>query len=66
MMLDGGTYTSTGKNGCPAIYSTADITVKNAVCVSTGDSWIDSLEGEISCVNTNGYTLYIGGQSAAL
>ena len=34
MILDGGNYTSTGKNGCPAIYSTADITVKNAVCVS--------------------------------
>ena len=34
MLLDGGTYTSTGKNGCPAIYSTADITVKNATCVS--------------------------------
>ena len=34
MLLDGGSYTSTGKNGCPAIYSTADITVKNAVCVS--------------------------------
>ncbi len=34
MVLDSGIYTSTGKNGCPAIYSTADITVKNAVCVS--------------------------------
>ena len=34
MILDGGSYTSTGKNGCPAIYSTADITVKNALCVS--------------------------------
>ena len=34
MILDGGTYTSTGTNGCPAIYSTADITVQNAVCVS--------------------------------
>ncbi len=34
MVLDGGTYTSTGKNGCPAIYSTADITVKNAACIS--------------------------------
>ncbi len=34
MVLDGGTYTSTGTNGCPAIYSTADITVKNAVCKS--------------------------------
>ena len=28
MVLDDGSYTSTGKNGCPAIYSTADITVK--------------------------------------
>lgn len=35
MVLDGGTYTSNGSNGCPAIYSTADITVKNAECVST-------------------------------
>lgn len=34
MVLDGGIYTSTGKNGCPAIYSTADITVKNASCIS--------------------------------
>lgn len=34
MILDGGTYTSTGSNGCPAIYSTADITVRNADCVS--------------------------------
>ena len=32
--LDGGTYTSTGSNGCPAIYSTADITVSNALLVS--------------------------------
>ncbi len=34
MVLDGGNYTSTGSNGCPAIYSTADITVRNAECVS--------------------------------
>ncbi len=34
MVLDGGIYTSTGTNGCPAIYSTADITVRNAECVS--------------------------------
>ena len=34
MILSGGTYTSTGTNGCPAIYSTADITVSDAVCVS--------------------------------
>ncbi len=35
LVIDGGTYTSTGSNGCPAIYSTADITVNNAVCDST-------------------------------
>ncbi len=35
LVLDGGIYTSIGSNGCPAIYSTADITVKNAECVST-------------------------------
>ena len=34
MLLEGGVYTSKGTNGCPAIYSTADITVKNAVCIS--------------------------------
>ena len=34
MILDGGVYTSLGSNGCPAIYSTADITVRNATCVS--------------------------------
>ena len=34
MVIDGGTYTSLGKNGCPSIYSTADITVKNAECIS--------------------------------
>ena len=34
MVLDGGTYTSTGTNGCPAIYSTAEITVRNTECVS--------------------------------
>lgn len=34
MVIDGGTYTTTGTNGCPAIYSTADITVSNADLVS--------------------------------
>lgn len=35
MVIDGGSYTSNGKDGCPVIYSTADITVKNAEGVST-------------------------------
>ncbi len=34
MVIDGGIYTSEGSSGCPVIYSTADITVKNAVGVS--------------------------------
>ena len=34
MVIDGGSYTSKGSSGCPVIYSTADITVKNAVGVS--------------------------------
>ena len=34
MVLTGGSYTATGKNGCPAIYSTADITVSDALCAS--------------------------------
>jgi len=34
LTLTGGSYTSTGSNGCPAIYSTADITVSDALCVS--------------------------------
>ncbi len=34
IVIDGGTYTSTGKDGCPAIYSTADITVRNSECIS--------------------------------
>ena len=34
MEVDGGTYTSLGKNGCPAIYSTADIHVSNATLIS--------------------------------
>lgn len=35
MVIDGGSYTSNGKDGCPVIYSTANITVKNAEGVST-------------------------------
>ncbi len=31
LVADGGTYTTTGSSGAPAIYSTADITVKNAI-----------------------------------
>jgi len=34
MVVNGGTYTSTGTGGCPAIYSTADIQVSDATCIS--------------------------------
>ena len=52
MVLDGGTYTSTGSNGCPAIYSTADITVKNAKCVSTNSRAV-IIEGKNSVTLEN-------------
>ena len=35
MVIDGGSYTSNGKDGCPVIYSTAEITVRNAEGIST-------------------------------
>ena len=34
MEVNGGTYTANGKDGCPAVYSTADITVRNAYLTS--------------------------------
>jgi hypothetical protein len=34
LVVDGGTYTTSGSSGAPAIYSTADITVSNAKLVS--------------------------------
>ena len=52
MVIDGGTYTSTGSNGCPAIYSTADITVKNADCVSTNSRAV-IIEGKNSVTLEN-------------
>lgn len=52
LVLDGGTYTSTGQNGCPAIYSTADITVKNAECVSTNSRAV-IIEGKNSVTLEN-------------
>ena len=60
LTLDGGTYTSTGSDGCPAIYSTADITVKNAVCTSTNSRAViiegkNSVTLENCTVTGNGY-----------
>ena len=52
LVIDGGTYTSTGKNGCPAIYSTADITVSNAECVSTNSRAV-IIEGKNSVTLVN-------------
>ncbi len=34
LVVDGGTYTTEGTNGAPAIYSTADITVSNATLLA--------------------------------
>ena len=54
LVIDGGTYTSTGSNGCPAIYSTADITVSNADCVSENSRAV-IIEGKnsVTLYNTN-------------
>lgn len=35
LTVNGGTYTATGESGCPAIYSTADITATDATLTST-------------------------------
>ena len=53
MVIDGGTYTSTG-NGSPAIYSTADITVHDAKLTAKGSEAI-CIEGknQIRLFDTN-------------
>ncbi len=62
MIIDGGIYTSTGSNGCPAIYSTADITVSNAECLSTNSRAV-IIEGKNS-VTLNNCTLVGNDQSS--
>ncbi|MCR5087958.1 MAG: hypothetical protein K6C08_00410 [Oscillospiraceae bacterium] len=52
MILDGGSYVSTGSNGCPAIYSTADITVRNADCRSVSSRAV-IIEGKNSVTLEN-------------
>ncbi|MBQ7671299.1 MAG: hypothetical protein IJS45_11380 [Clostridia bacterium] len=52
MVIDGGTYTSTGSDGCPVIYSTADITVKNATGISTNSRAV-IIEGKNSVTLEN-------------
>lgn len=52
MIVDGGTYTSTGTDGCPAIYSTADITVKNSTLTSTNSRGV-IIEGKNSVTLEN-------------
>jgi len=44
MVVDGGTYTTSGSSGAPAIYSTADITVSNAT-LTANDSEAIVVEG---------------------
>jgi len=44
MIVDGGTYTTAGSSGAPAIYSTADITVSNAT-LTANDSEAVVVEG---------------------
>ena len=61
MVIDGGTYTSLGRNGCPSIYSTADITVENAECISENARAV-IIEGKNSVTLENCY-LYGNDQS---
>jgi hypothetical protein len=44
LIVDGGTYTTSGSSGAPAIYSTADITVSNAT-LTANDSEAVVVEG---------------------
>ena len=52
MVVDGGTYTTSGSSGAPAIYSTADITVSNAT-LTANDSEAVVVEGLNSVALTN-------------
>ena len=61
LVVDGGTYTSTGSSGCPAIYSTAEITVKDADCISENSRAV-IIEGKNS-VTLNNCTLTGNDQS---
>ena len=61
LVVDGGTYTSTGSSGCPAIYSTAEITVNDADCVSENSRAV-IIEGKNS-VTLNDCTLSGNDQS---
>lgn len=51
MTVDGGTYTSNG-TGSPAVYSTADITVSNAVLLANGSEAV-CIEGKNSLKLSN-------------
>ena len=61
LVVDGGTYTSTGSSGCPAIYSTAEITVNDADCISENSRAV-IIEGKNS-VTLNNCTLTGNDQS---
>ena len=52
LVVDGGTYTSTGKNGCPAIYSTAEIQVSDATLISENSRAV-IIEGKNSVALTD-------------
>ena len=52
IVIDGGSYTAKGNDGCPIIYSTADITVKNAEGTATNSQAI-IIEGKNSVTLDN-------------
>ncbi len=49
MVVEGGTYLSTGSSGAPAVYSTADITVRNASLTATNSRAV-IIEGKNSVI----------------
>ncbi len=62
LLVDGGTYLSTGSSGAPAIYSTAEITVSNAE-LSSENSRAVIIEGKNS-VTVNNCTLTGNGKTS--
>ncbi len=62
MVVEGGTYLSTGSSGAPAVYSTADITVKDASLTATNSRGV-IIEGKNS-VSLENCTLYGNGVSS--
>ncbi len=69
LVAEGGTYLSTGSSGAPAVYSTADITVKNALLTATNSRAViiegkNSVSLENCVLSGNGVSSKAGAVSA--